>query len=113
MVYTKRVLNSQPFMKSNVAVVILNWNGHALLQQFLPSVVQYSAGANVYVADNASTDDSIELLKTKFPSVKIIQNARNGGYAGGYNDALKELKEDYFVLLNKLDCPNSETHGCE
>ncbi len=87
-------------MKSNVAVVILNWNGHALLQQFLPSVVQYSAGANVYVADNASTDDSIELIKSQFPSVKIIQNQRNGGYAGGYNDALKELKEDYFVLLN-------------
>ena len=82
------------------AVVILNWNGKALLEQFLPSVVQYSKGATVYVADNASTDDSISFVSRAFPSVKIIRNTENGGYAKGYNDALALLTEDIFVLLN-------------
>jgi GT2 family glycosyltransferase len=84
----------------NVAVVILNWNGKKLLQQFLPSVVQYSKEATVYVADNASTDDSISFISENFPTVKIIQNQSNGGYAKGYNDALRTLSEDIFVLLN-------------
>ncbi len=83
-----------------VAVVILNWNGKALLEQFLPSVVQYSQGATVYVADNASTDDSVSYVSRAFPSVKIIENTENGGYAKGYNDALSLLSEDIFVLLN-------------
>lgn len=83
-----------------VAVVILNWNGRALLEKFLPSVVQYSNGANIYVADNASTDSSLAFLSGHFPSVKIIQNKVNGGYAKGYNDALKNLDEEIFVLLN-------------
>ena len=84
----------------NVAIVILNWNGKALLEQFLPSVVTHSSQATVYVADNASTDDSVTFMKAHFPSVKTIQNEVNGGYAKGYNDALKGLKEDLFVLLN-------------
>ncbi len=85
----------------NVAVVILNWNGKELLAQFLPSVIKYSEKeATVYVADNASTDDSVSFVKNNFPSVKIIQNLSNGGYAKGYNDALKNLTEDIFVLLN-------------
>jgi GT2 family glycosyltransferase len=84
----------------NVAVVILNWNGKKLLQQFLPSVITYSKEATVYVADNASTDDSISFISEKFPTVKIIQNQSNGGYAKGYNDALRTLSEDIFVLLN-------------
>jgi GT2 family glycosyltransferase len=87
-------------MNSKVAVVILNWNGHALLQQFLPSVVEHSGNADIYVADNASSDDSVKFMKENFPSVKIIQNSRNGGYAGGYNDALQHIEADYFVLLN-------------
>lgn len=82
------------------AVVILNWNGKALLEQFLPSVVQYSQEATVYVADNASTDDSISFVSRAFPSIKIIRNTENGGYAKGYNDALASLTEDIFVLLN-------------
>jgi GT2 family glycosyltransferase len=57
-----------------IAVVILNWNGAKLLEQFLPSVVEFSDEATIYVADNASTDDSIEVIKSQFPSVKIIQN---------------------------------------
>ena len=84
-----------------VAVVILNWNGKKLLEQFLPSVINYSEKeATIYVADNASTDDSVSFVKNKFPSIKIIQNKTNGGYAKGYNDALKDLSEDLFVLLN-------------
>ena len=83
-----------------IAVVILNWNGRALLEKFLPSVVNFSKEATVYVADNASTDDSVLLITSLFPSVKIIQNAVNGGYAKGYNDALKHLNEDILILLN-------------
>lgn len=83
-----------------VAVVILNWNGKALLEQFLPSVTQFSTEANIYVADNASSDDSIDFLRNNYPEVKIIQNKENGGYAKGYNDALKHLSEEILILLN-------------
>lgn len=84
----------------NVAVVILNWNGKQLLKQFLPSVVAYSKGANIYVADNASTDDSVAFVAEAFPSITIIQNKTNGGYSKGYNDALLGLSEELLVLLN-------------
>ncbi len=83
-----------------VAVVILNWNGRKLLEQFLPSVVKFSKEAVIYVADNNSTDDSVSFITENYPTVTIIQNAVNGGYSKGYNDALKELSEDIFVLLN-------------
>lgn len=83
-----------------VAVVILNWNGRNLLEQFLPSVIAYSPEAKVYVADNASVDDSVEYLRTNFPQVSLIQNSRNAGYAGGYNLALKSVEEDIHILLN-------------
>lgn len=83
-----------------VAVVILNWNGKELLREFLPSVVKYSSEASIYVADNASTDESVSFLKTNFPEVKIIQNEVNGGFAKGYNDALIHVKEEILILLN-------------
>ncbi|MDO6759339.1 glycosyltransferase family 2 protein [Tamlana sp. 2_MG-2023] len=83
-----------------IAVVILNWNGKSLLEQFLPSIIAYSEEAQIYVADNASTDDSISFVKNNFPSIKIIVNTENGGYAKGYNDALKHIKADVFCLLN-------------
>lgn len=83
-----------------IAIVILNWNGKALLEKFLPSVVTHSEGAEIYVADNASTDDSVLYIKQSFPKVKIIQNNSNGGYAKGYNDALKHVEADIFCLLN-------------
>ncbi len=83
-----------------VAVVILNWNGAKLLQQFLPSLLRYSPEATIFVADNASTDDSIAILKTQFPSVQIIQNQDNYGFAKGYNEALKNLKFDIYALVN-------------
>lgn len=87
-------------MHSSVAVVILNWNGKNHLETFLPSVVRYSQSASIYVADNASTDDSVAFLKENYPTINLIQNSENGGFALGYNQALKDLKEDYFVLLN-------------
>ena len=84
-----------------VAVVILNWNGKAYLEQFLPAVLRSSyPNLRVIVADNASTDTSAEFVKSGFPSVELLQNESNLGFAGGYNAALKNLKADYFVLLN-------------
>ena len=84
-----------------LAIVILNWNGQKLLEQFLPSIVNFSSkDAEIYVADNASTDSSINYVKKNFPSVKIVENAVNGGYAKGYNDALKVIKADIYCLLN-------------
>jgi GT2 family glycosyltransferase len=83
------------------AVVILNWNGQKLLEQFLPSVVNFSLNeATVYVADNASTDSSIKYIKEFYPSVQIIENAINGGYAKGYNNALQHIEADIYCLLN-------------
>ena len=83
------------------AVVILNWNGQKLLEQFLPSVINFSSEeASIYVADNASTDSSIRFIKENYPSVIIIENTINGGYAKGYNDALQHVKEDIYCLLN-------------
>lgn len=87
-------------MDKKIAVVILNWNGAKLLEQFLPSVVAYSDEANIYVADNASTDNSIVVIKEQFPSVKIIQNEGNYGFAMGYNVALQAIEEPYYALVN-------------
>ncbi|WP_178985439.1 glycosyltransferase family 2 protein [Winogradskyella helgolandensis] len=84
----------------DLAIVILNWNGKALLKQFLPSIINYSDDAVIYVADNASTDDSVAFLTEHFPTVKRIQNTENGGYAKGYNDALKHIEEPLLCLLN-------------
>jgi len=83
-----------------IAIVILNWNGKELLKQFLPSVVEYSKEVTIYVADNASTDDSVNFVSEHYPIIKIIQNTENGGYAKGYNDALQHIEADVFCLLN-------------
>lgn len=87
-------------MDQNIAIVILNWNGKALLEKFLPSVIEYSQGSAIYVADNASTDGSVACVQTTFPCVTIIQNETNGGYAKGYNDALRQVDEPIICLLN-------------
>ena len=87
-------------LKSKIAVVVLNWNGKALLQKFLPSVIEHSSNFTIVVADNASTDDSIIFLKENYPSIVLIQNKKNGGFAQGYNDALKNINAEYYVLLN-------------
>ncbi|MBU3681158.1 MAG: glycosyltransferase family 2 protein [Flavobacterium sp.] len=85
---------------NNSAVVILNWNGQKLLEQFLPSIIQHSGNAQIYVADNASTDTSISFIQSQFPQVQIIQNRSNFGFAQGYNEALKQVHEPIFVLVN-------------
>ncbi len=86
---------------TEVAVVILNYNGRNFLRQFLPSVVAYSTEAKIIVADNASTDDSLEILERDFShAVEIIKLNGNYGFSGGYNRALKLIEAEYFVLLN-------------
>lgn len=84
----------------DVAVVILNWNGKKLLERFLPSVISHSEQAKIYVADNASTDDSLQFLTERYPELVILKNTNNLGFAGGYNEALKFVEEDIYVLLN-------------
>jgi GT2 family glycosyltransferase len=86
--------------KIKTAVVVLNWNGKDWLAKFLPTLVKHSTDATVFVADNASADDSLEFVKNNFPTVEIIINTTNGGYAKGYNDALKQIEAKYFVLIN-------------
>ena len=85
-----------------IAIVILNWNGKDLLEKFLPDTVRYSPTefTDIYVADNASTDGSIEYIRHNFTSVKIVQNKTNGGYAKGYNDALQHIIADVYALVN-------------
>lgn len=82
------------------AVVILNYNGEPLLHELLPKVVAYSPQAEVIVADNASTDGSLALLKRDFPQVRVIELPENFGFAEGYNRALAQVEADFFVLLN-------------
>jgi len=85
-----------------IAIVILNWNGAKLLQQFLPSVVEFSKSEStrIIVADNGSTDDSLQILKNQFSEVEILELKQNYGFARGYNEALKKIDADYFVILN-------------
>lgn len=87
---------------TKVAVVILNWNGSEMLRTFLPSVIQYSSqqGVDIYVADNASTDNSLSVLSNEFPTVKRIVLEQNYGFADGYNKALAQVEAEYYVLLN-------------
>ena len=84
------------------AIVILNWNGSTYLQQFLPVLIENTVlpGVEIIVADNASTDSSLTLLKDKFPTIRTIVLDKNYGFAGGYNKALAQIEADYFVLLN-------------
>ena len=87
-------------MKKDISVVILNWNGSAMLQRFLPSVIRYSEEAEIIVADNGSTDHSIDILREKFPSVRILQFRENYGFAEGYNRAIQQIETPYVLLLN-------------
>ena len=87
-------------MLNEICIVILNWNGKSFLEKFLPNVIANSGDARIVVADNASTDNSVEFLKQYFPSISIVQNTSNGGFAKGYNDALKKVDAKYYLLLN-------------
>lgn len=84
-----------------VAIVILNWNGASMLRQYLPNVLKHSSSESaVYVADNASTDDSLELLHQSFPDCRLILLEKNWGFADGYNKALQQVDAEYYLLLN-------------
>lgn len=83
------------------AIVILNWNGKKLLEQFLPALLTNTLdNAEIYLADNASTDSSIAFVQEKYPTVHIVKNTKNGGYAKGYNDALQHIDADIYCLIN-------------
>jgi GT2 family glycosyltransferase len=92
------MINQSP----KISVVILNYNGKSWLEKFLPNVIQNTTAPNseIIIADNASTDDSIQFLNQHFPQLRIVINDLNKGYAGGYDDALKRIDSDYYVLLN-------------
>lgn len=81
------------------SVIILNWNGAQMLRTYLPSVIQYTEG-EVIVADNGSTDDSLEVLAKEFPTVRTIVLDKNYGFAEGYNKAIEQIDSKYVVLLN-------------
>ena len=88
-------------MEKRIAVVILNWNGEKMLRQYLPNVVaQSSELAEVWVADNASTDGSMAWIRDNCPTVKTIVLDKNYGFADGYNKALKKIEAEFYVLLN-------------
>ena len=99
-----------PAPSSRIAIVILNWNGATMLEHYLPGILEHSKGAEVIVADNASTDDSVKMLERDFPDVRVIALSRNWGYAGGYNQAFKVIETtneregkpspEYYLLLN-------------
>ncbi|MDD4109405.1 MAG: glycosyltransferase family 2 protein [Prolixibacteraceae bacterium] len=104
--------------KIKIAVVILNWNGKKLFDIFLPSVIQHTdrPDTKIFIADNGSTDSSVEYLQQKFTGIEIIDLEKNHGFAKGYNLALKQIDAKYFVLLNSdvmvspewLDAPIKE-----
>ena len=84
-----------------LAIVILNWNGKKMLREYLPSVLQYSKDeATIYVADNASTDDSLAMLREHFPEVRLIELGKNWGFAEGYNKAFRQIDATYYLLQN-------------
>lgn len=96
-----RITTKRSRRMARLSVVILNWNGRHHLERYLPSVVAHTMGdAEVVVADNGSTDDSLQWLRLTYPDVRVIRLERNYGFAGGYNRALKEVAAEYVLLLN-------------
>ncbi|MCF0072501.1 glycosyltransferase family 2 protein [Dyadobacter sp. CY261] len=87
-------------MTPSVAIVILNYNGQHYLEKFLPKVVEHSGGNAIWIADNASTDQSLSWLNAHYPELNTLVINENKGYAGGYNDALHRIRADYYILLN-------------
>lgn len=85
---------------ASVAVVILNYNTRRHLEEYLPSVIEYSPGAHIVVADNGSPDDSVAFLRTHYPQVEVIDLQQNYGFAQGYNEALQHVSADIYVILN-------------
>ncbi len=88
------------YSSKDLAIVILNWNGKALLEQFLPSVITNSDKASIYVIDNASSDNSVYWLESQYPMISIIKLTTNLGYAGGYQKGLVQIEKPFYCLLN-------------
>ena len=89
------------YSMTKTAIVILNWNGKKFLEKFLPYVIQYSMkDAEIIIADNASSDDSLTFMQLNYPEIRIVRNSENGGFSKGYNDALAQIDAEYYVLLN-------------
>ena len=86
-------------MEETCSVIILNWNGAEMLRRYLPSVIR-NTPAQIIVADNGSTDNSLEVLAKEFPTVKTIVLDRNYGFAEGYNRAIVQVDSEFVVLLN-------------
>ena len=85
------------------AIVILNWNGRKMLEEYLPTVLEYSLdNAEVIIVDNASTDDSLQWLGDNYPKVRTIVLNQNFGFAEGYNKALAQIDSEYYILLNNI-----------
>lgn len=83
------------------AIVILNFNGRQHLERYLPSILKsQSKEVEIVIADNASTDDSVSWLEENFPNIRLIRLQKNHGFAGGYNEALKQVQAKYYILLN-------------
>ena len=107
------------FTTNDIAIAILNWNGENLLKQFLPGVIEHSNGAEIYLIDNASKDQSIRYVQTHYPMIKVIELNDNLGYAGGYKEGIKSIPESIICCLNSdievspnwldpiIDCFNS------
>lgn len=87
-------------MEKDISVVILNWNGKKFLEKFLDNVIENSPEAEIVIADNNSTDDSVDFILNNYPDLRLIINKENGGYSKGYNDCLKQINSKYYVLLN-------------
>lgn len=83
-----------------LAIAILNFNGEELLRKFLPTIVKHSLGHDIYVIDNNSSDDSVQIVKSEFPEVKLIELNNNYGYTGGYNKGLKKIDAEVLALVN-------------
>ena len=89
------------FYMQKIAIVILNWNGKTFLEKFLPALVLHTPSwAEIVVADNASSDDSIEFIRSRYPKIRLIENGENYGFAKGYNVALQQIDAEYYCLLN-------------
>lgn len=87
-------------MTKRIAIVILNWNGVSMMRKYLPTVISRSSEATVYIADNASTDESIDFVKSEYPMCPLIELDKNWGFADGYNKALSQVDAEYYLLLN-------------
>lgn len=89
-----------------IAIVILNWNGAHMMRTYLPTVIKNSPEAEVIIADNASSDDSLKMLASDFPEIRTIVLDKNYGFADGYNKAFKQVEAEYLLLLNSdVDVP--------